>query len=101
MGSGKGHLAGGRGTQSMAQTEPETSTCRECGRQMRWARSPGGRKIPLSRVTQVYVVAPASDGVDEAIPLRTLATNVGNADVYVSHFVNCTNPGRFSKRGKS
>ena len=82
-------------------TQPETSKCRACGRTLRWARAPlTGKKLPLSKVTNVYVVAPAGDGIDEAIPIRTVASIGEQIDLYISHFVDCTNPERFSSSNK-
>ena len=65
----------------------EPRPCRACGREIVFATGPNGKPIPLSRVANVYWI----DGEGSAQALA-------EGGLYISHFVDCTDAARFSKR---
>jgi hypothetical protein len=66
----------------------DSSPCKACGRNIWWGQTKQGGRIPLSKVSTVYT---EQDGV---------AHPIAASQLYISHFVDCTDPARFSKGKK-
>ena len=71
----------------------EPRPCSACGRKILFKKGPNGAWIPLELVRNVYT----REGEDQCVPL---APPLGK-ELFVSHYVTCTNPERFRKRDRS
>ena len=71
-------------------TGSATRPCRACGRELVFATWPGGKLIPLSHIANVYVLN--GDGAAEPV--------MATYEKFISHFVDCSDPTRFSKNRK-
>ena len=65
--------------------------CEACGVKIVFAKGASGRAIPLQRIRNIYQLSESGDAVK--------VSEFSDA-TYVSHFETCTNPGRFSRKGK-
>ena len=70
------------------------STCK-CGKQMLWARTPSGGKIPLDAVAPVYRVSLDESSNIHASEPQNKNLNIGDAFM-VSHFATCKYANDFS-----
>lgn len=74
------------------------SACRSCGREIIWATSPAGRRLPLdARPVNPHVYR--LRGHDETPQAEGVAFEAQGA-VYVSHFLTCPNAAQHSKSGR-
>lgn len=71
--------------------------CAACGREIRFARNPdSGKSLCLdAHPMTLYEVAPGADGRDDI----AIKFDAKNRAFYLSHFVTCPHPERFSRRG--
>ena len=70
----------------------ETTTCRSCGRDVAWARTVTGRRMPVdARPAAVYTLR--EQGIelfaDRALP---------DERIHISHFSSCPNAGAWSRK---
>lgn len=80
-----------------------TRPCQACGCPIEMITGPNGKAIPVQRVRTIYtkprasqetaVLQPDTERLDKLhMPAVTVI-----ADLYVSHFETCSDPGRFSR----
>lgn len=70
--------------------------CRACGCPIEKILGPNGKFIPVQKVRTVYSYVNGWDSMKKALA----SSKEEPFDYYVSHFETCSDPGRFSKRGK-
>lgn len=68
--------------------DPRDANCGSCGRRVRWCRTPGGKKMPLSTVG-------AADSpaflLFSAVPEGETCVDPNQPTRYQSHFADCPN----------
>lgn len=69
----------------------KTSLCKACKKEITWAKTEKGATIPLDRVKPIYRVEEGEGGFPKAVKVE---------GAYISHFATCTDPGRFSGKGR-
>ena len=69
------------------------STCRSCGAEILWARTPSGKAMPLDAVPNLAGEAIlVNDIVQVSRALADAAIDAGRADdVYIVHWATCPN----------
>ena len=74
------------------------TSCRSCGKEIVWAVSPNGKKIPLEEIkTQIYRMGGgAFEPKDRATKLDPDMTG----RLYISHFATCPEANDWGKKGK-
>lgn len=78
------------------------SKCRDCQKDIVWAISPAGKRIPLEKVV-VYEPEPATDDVemlDLALSLAAPKVRKIDGNTYISHFLTCPGANKFSGRNR-
>lgn len=83
----------------MAAPGIKTDRCRSCGREIIWAKSPSGARLPLTaKPVTPYVLK--GEPRDQAVDYRQTVTGGAGSDekVYISHFVDCPRASEHSGR---
>lgn len=75
--------------------------CKGCGKQITWAESPNGKKLPLEKVYAWEI--DDREGIED-LPLgqgamKILALKI-ERDIYISHFLTCPKSNQFSGGGR-
>lgn len=70
--------------------------CRGCKAEIEFVESPDGRRMPVQKVTAVYI-AVVDGGGNRSLKKIPLSATYG-AEYYVSHFQTCAQAERFSRR---
>jgi len=68
----------------------DISICDACRKQIRWAKTANGGKIPLDLKSEKHIYTVLTSGGSDYIEKTT--------EHYVSHFLTCSNPNKFSNR---
>ena len=81
-------------------SERRVSECRECGAAMRWVLTRKGKTMPIDDEPSAAGKFVIDDPDSDPPRVRFIGDSPYTGERFTSHFETCSNPRRFSKKGR-